>query len=112
MLDKSICFKCHMKNYGVDGTAGGMVKCYPPVGQSERIQCENKFNYEWDLNMVWCFGIAYNATEEEMKQICGEKTEEMKKIGGLDDPFINPKTAFASKFCEYIEEQPRDTSNQ
>lgn len=30
MLKKEICFKCHMRNYGVDGTNCSNVKCYPP----------------------------------------------------------------------------------
>lgn len=99
MLNKAVCFECHMKYYGVDGTDRSIVKCHPPPNSTDRKQCEEKFNSEWDRDEVWCFGIANNATEKECDEMFGKEKSNC--------PIFNPKTHVASKFCDYRSEQPK-----
>lgn len=72
MLEKSVCFKCGMKQYGADRTDRNIVKCYPALSDDEIQQCEDTFNREWEEGRVWCFGIANNASEDEAKELLGE----------------------------------------
>ena len=96
MLKKEICFKCHMRNYGVDGTNCSNVKCYPPPNKNDRKQCEDIFMKEWENNKVWCFGINNEATDEELKEILGEERWNIPFISINSDP---------PKFCYYKKEQ-------
>ena len=98
MLERSVCFKCNMKYYGADRTDRNIVKCYPALSDYEIQQCEDTFNREWEDGKVWCFGLANNASEEEQNEILG--------VGEVNHVFLNPKTDFANKFCDYLLEQP------
>lgn len=99
MLNKAICFKCHMKYYDVDGINNSGVKCYPPPTEEDRKQCEIIFEKDWSENKIWCFGLNNHASDEELKQIFGKEN--------WNQPFINPITDKASKFCDYKSEQPK-----
>jgi hypothetical protein len=91
MLNKEVCFKCHMKHYGVDGTNSSGVKCYPPPNESDKKQCEQKFEQEWNANQLWCWGLDMNATNAELEEIFS--------------PFVDHRTHVATKFCDYLSEQ-------
>ena len=95
MIRKEICFKCHMKYYGVDGTNDLKVKCYPPPNASDRKQCESIFKKEWKDGKVWCFALDNECTDNELKEIFGEEK--------WNQPFISPSDNVPS-VCYYRKE--------